>query len=398
MSLFGDKKSLVLIKLLRAPLDWLLRTKRCPFCCEPAPALVFRNGSFHCRDCGTSFNLDSGFLEPVYPAGGPQSTYNPHSSISISLPNGLCQKCNHNQDVMIRLVLAYDGDLDHIDAYRRELERRYQLCAVCQYAVQERLKRVTYQIKAKSIVKKTLEPRRKSSKWILASCLLLHYFLPHTYTVPYIICIMISKQWYHIVLIPPALLFPRLSWLLAFFVPLIPKPVASRPKLQVLQTPSDLSDRLNNSAWGLGDQNDPRPSRANFPGVKLPEKKPSSVNHRSAIGLHPSRLGSHKDIIGIEEAFQGISLSDDKKESKPSFSTLVARLILVIARLFFHSDQLVACLFAFSFFLSRNKPLGIFQMLCLARLLWLVLESCFLFTLQSQTFKTSLDCFLLLCS
>lgn len=78
--------------------------------------------------------------------------------LSSSMPsssNSLCRPCQHNQTILIQMLSNYDPPATAPDStyeqYRRDLERRYPLCQVCRFAVEQRLGQLEAKLKARRL-------------------------------------------------------------------------------------------------------------------------------------------------------------------------------------------------------------------------------------------------------
>lgn len=79
----------------------------------------------------------------------------------------LCRICTHNQDLVVKLLAAYDPADDEffhesVDDYKQSLETQYPpLCAQCQSRVDLKLRDVTHRVKSQ-ILHAALQKSRKS--------------------------------------------------------------------------------------------------------------------------------------------------------------------------------------------------------------------------------------------
>jgi hypothetical protein len=79
----------------------------------------------------------------------------PLLSSSISSSHSLCRPCQHNQTILIQMLSNFDPPAtapeSTYEQYRRDLERRYPLCQVCRFAVEQRLGQLEAKLKARRL-------------------------------------------------------------------------------------------------------------------------------------------------------------------------------------------------------------------------------------------------------
>lgn len=477
---------------LRSPLDFILRARRCPFCIEPAPRLKrvavqspdpFDDVAEHyrCKACATEFAEDrqTGFLEPIHrdirPTYHPAAHGRPPSSSANSpfngirnnsvwpsmrsepAPNGLCRQCNHHQEIMIHLILSYD-DLSTIDDYRQELETRYPLCQACQHAVAERLKRVAYQAKAKSIHANWMKPQDSSARisflsigfrtlCFLSFALMSTNSIDHRYragvTGTLLILTAMLKYWRHSVLSIILLLSLHLDcfiWetslgcaLLSVFLTTttaIPKAKVNfiepaRPASRAADLTASLDKSFSMGA-PLGSENTAPRNRSIFEPPSLPPKPPAAPCPNVSTRLRPTMLDPSQNL-GIESRMGSFSLEDTRDAASSTVSIyplLFLKIGLSVVRFLIANEQLVALLYALNFYFAaqffRHGGSALASMarsFCACRLAWLAAECFggFTVTPSASSFpshlfdtldasevwrwsKVGIDCFLLLLS
>lgn len=453
-----DRKTSLLLAL-RTPYDLLFGIKRCPFCIEPAPrltilpppptkSLIMRDGGtkiYHCAGCQTDFVPQDGFMEPLHrdirPTYTPpplltpkpsrmslsifSSPNNPNSipTLLSSSSNTLCHQCNHHQEMMIHLLLCYE-DMNNLKKYQKELESRYPLCSMCQYAVTERLKRVAYQVKAKSMyrgrhIPSTENNRYSRRSWLwkvffsgtLASVITINStrmardirYIHGIYSVALITSLW-TRFWYHIPLFILAALSIHHNFYetytiaccasLALVLPHCtkrskPSPV-NFPEINTnFATPQDLSASFDKS-WSLGSTPEPRqrPKNSPFPGVTLPnpkkfDERKHTFKPATTTSLKPTQL-EYKKPLGIESLMQSFSIQEggNATPQRPNFALYSLKLVLVLIRFSLDSNQVVACLYAGNFYAlsqyiqaSTSSLTGLLRSFCVCRLFWIVIES-----------------------
>lgn len=130
------------------------RKYSCPYC---TPAIVLErvnDTKWYCESCNGTFSLSAdqyGEKEwiPIIP--DTLNVYNLKNSTSLG--NGLCRLCNHHQTIIVHFLSQLDKPEElprpRLESFIEHLEKKYPLCATCQYIVQKRLESQRKKLKSK---------------------------------------------------------------------------------------------------------------------------------------------------------------------------------------------------------------------------------------------------------
>lgn len=373
----------------RINFDHVFGVRRCPFCVEPAPKLFSRKVTekipalgygkskvaqnrtvvlWQCPKCQVDFveeKQDDGsiFLEPQIPLEKrsnilenllPSTPIKNNDitsqfkggicAVKVQYDNGLCARCNHYQEVMLHLLLAYEGPAP--EDYRRSLDLRYPLCATCQWAVKERLKRVAYQVKMRLInrssattTKSTDSHKSVFEHLFFAACIfLVRYFSP---SLALLVCVLYyAFRWSFIaaLLIVVTCVFDASFGMAAFFmfslVELFPcKPETTKELLEKAEKPSFAHLSLGDSGKG-NQKNSPQV----FPKYTIPIVQPTVKKMDNKPCIKPSTY-IPPDATGpaLSSLLQSFSLDEEEKATqelnyKSAAVSLLQAVILIALR------------------------------------------------------------------
>lgn len=148
----------------------------CPFCFPTAVLDTKGARTLTCPSCETRFIRKDNELEPIIPPMPQDAT--PQRRTCIPLDQGklsltdplLCKTCQHHQTILLQLLSAGESraisfldkpeadseaaeeeEQQYLQKYRKDLERRYPLCATCRTRVQDRLRIVEYKVRSRRL-------------------------------------------------------------------------------------------------------------------------------------------------------------------------------------------------------------------------------------------------------
>jgi hypothetical protein len=115
----------------------------CHFCNTDCKVKYNDRNSWYCPYCGqyNGFTVDGDYnqRDHLFTSTPVHMYTEPRKPSKEPANNGLCRKCNLNQELKLNQLSSFSSDDNEFEEYKAHLERVYRLCAVCEAVLAERL-------------------------------------------------------------------------------------------------------------------------------------------------------------------------------------------------------------------------------------------------------------------
>lgn len=351
-------------------LGWLW-LKSCWYCQKRSLSRVNSNGLWYCNSCGEYFNLSCGDYTPcghdIYSVSTKRQsvTFASRNSRKYKQSNILCAICNHNQDMIVKMLSNYEDQTDNkkrLDLFRKELEVKYPLCINCKVLVDNKISVQDRKIREKALkALNSLKPLENRPLFLKTFLFIITYW---TVIIAYpelvfIELLMILVNWLlfrrSLLLLVQIGLFWWDDWYLRFCFPilLLFSAFGGRQKensslrimkeiLKSEKSNNTLTDptvnpvevenlNFNSMSFGFGDKS--------LTPIKPSRTKAVDENRVSGVLFSPSKFVLE---TGLEESFQNIQIIEEKSYL---FHWIFIYLLRIVSFISFHVKLFVILVF-----------------------------------------------------